>query len=208
MYCPWRQSQHSYTLSNPGLVSSVILSSFPSSFSLSVRLFFFTQRLWLSLQVKWRPIILQRKKIFFEAARGFDLHASSLGQIVCFRDWQKVKCFLDYRSRDDGSRDDGSESWRVYFLVVPVKNGTTSSLFKDKIHSILPLGGPVQATRRNNHGIRGHIEGESVLLESPSHCMPYVYLSLSRVHSRTSKKKGRMPGSVDLHGRRPVLRLY
>lgn len=179
MYCPWQLSQHFYNLGNPSLVSPVILSSFPSSFFLYAAFPFSNSVMAEPVsQVVSESSAAERE--FLKAAQGDKYNSRSwknLQRSSHFEDWEGVEMFLRSNDRRDHV---------THFLRVPVKDGTTSSIFKDRLEHLLPLGSPEITSGHDNHAMRGQIGTVSVLLETPSHCMPYVYLSLLQERSEVS----------------------
>jgi Mg2+ and Co2+ transporter CorA len=179
MYCPWQLSQHFYNLGNPSLVSPVILSSFPSSFFLYAAFPFSNSVMAEPVsQVVSESSAAERE--FLKAAQGDKYNSRSwknLKRSSHFEDWEGVEMFLRSNDRRDHV---------THFLRVPVKDGTTSSIFKDRLEHLLPLGSPEITSGHDNHAMRGQIGTVSVLVETPSHCMPYVYLSLLQERSEVS----------------------
>ncbi|RII17377.1 hypothetical protein CUC08_Gglean002471 [Alternaria sp. MG1] len=99
---------------------------------------------------------------FFEAARVYVI-VLRIRTSFRVKDWKELEAFMN-----------GSHGRA--FLVAPVKNGTTCSLLRSRLHDILPLE---TFKRYDSPGLRGGFDEDSILLETPRHCMPYVYLSLS-----------------------------
>jgi hypothetical protein len=164
MRCSWQLSQLLYTLDSPSLVSPVSCSSFSPS---PVRRPTETMDEFRGNEMSDSSAA---EREFFEAARVYDSWRDR-NESSRLKSWHEVLEFLH-------SSDSGYSSKN--FLEVPIKNKTTSVFFKERVGKYLLHEAPEILRHHDNPGLRHEADLGHMLLETPTHCMPYIYLLLKR----------------------------
>jgi hypothetical protein len=102
----------------------------------------------------------------------YHLRDGSLYESISFEDWNEVLQFLS----------PSRHPYNFGFLTVPTQSERTALVVREKIGSVLPLnltGSPSSSKLVDFENNWGECDNNIISLETPSHSMPYFYLSIA-----------------------------